>query len=132
MQANKAKTQELQALKDEHSTALAKEKKRADDAENKVKANDGKLKEADQKSKDYAEELEKAQQKTDEMRTKAAEVRCLTIRDMEVSRNVPELTSDRLLRLSPQRTRPRIRPSLNLTTSCWYSQSWRRRSRSTR
>ncbi|KAK0390032.1 hypothetical protein NLU13_3605 [Sarocladium strictum] len=73
MKANKAKTQELQALKDEHSAALAKEKKRADDAENKVKANDGKLKEADQKSKDYAEELEKAQQKTDELRTKAAE-----------------------------------------------------------
>jgi chromosome segregation ATPase len=53
---------------------LANEKKRADEAEKKIKTNDNKLKEAEKKAKDHATELEKAQAKTDEMRTKAAEV----------------------------------------------------------
>ncbi|KAL2214341.1 hypothetical protein CC79DRAFT_140781 [Sarocladium strictum] len=73
MKANKAKSQELQALKDEHVTALAKEKKRADDAEKKINSNETKLKEAEKKAKEHTTELENARQKVDEIQAKSAD-----------------------------------------------------------
>lgn len=94
MQANKARTQELQALRDEHDTALVKEQKRADEAERtsqenikksneaqaKLKEADARLKEAETQAKEaersvkeHATELEKARKKADEVCAKGGQ-----------------------------------------------------------
>lgn len=73
-QANKAKTQELQALRDEHAKALAAERKRGDDVEGKLRDAVKKAVEAEKQSRSQTSELEKAGQQTDELRASLADV----------------------------------------------------------
>lgn len=135
-QANKAKAQELQALRDEHAAALAKEKKRADGAEKEIKSNDTKLKEAEKRAQEQATEhtieLENARQKVDEIQAKSADVSCPLSTQSEMTKSMIDLMRDRRRRRSPRQRRPRSQPSPSLTIFCSSSGSWRTRSRSIR
>ncbi|KAI6780303.1 Intracellular protein transport protein-like protein [Emericellopsis cladophorae] len=71
MKANKTKSQELQALKDEHTKALANPNKQVKEAEAEAKKLNKKIKDLETKMKDLECELEEAHKASDTAGTKA-------------------------------------------------------------